>query len=311
MAAADQIVYLERPGGGPTWEPFFNPKTINAVVGENITFIARFSPIVHDSTSELFVPLNWGFAESNFTHPCAYNGGINSGFFNVDPAGSANGSSFTFTVTSIEPRFLQVVRLDNVANCSALADWALRWGLPSYGDVIFSLNPSAAQSFTLYKSGINKSVNTPITFDLHPQGGELKLKSNDPILGSNSTSGTTTTIVTITPSSDSSGSSSTITSGFSGGTLAGAIIGAFLGGLIWGALGTIALKRTRRKLPYHEDQEVDQMGWPTRRPNIGDEGTKTEEGARQSVILTGGRLGHEPPVAPGRTINQAILPSPT
>ena len=53
------------------------------------------------------------------------------------------------------------------------------------------------------------------------------------------------------------------------------------------------------------------MGWSTRRPNLGDEGTKTEEGERQSVILTGGRLGHEPPVAPGRTINQAALPSPT
>src|SRR3981189_1296714 len=54
MVAADQIVYLERPSGGSTWEPLFNPKTINAVIGENITFIARFNPIIHDSTSEVF-----------------------------------------------------------------------------------------------------------------------------------------------------------------------------------------------------------------------------------------------------------------
>lgn len=50
---ADQIVYLERPGTGPTWEPFFNPKTVNAVVGEKITFIARFSPLAQDSTTQV------------------------------------------------------------------------------------------------------------------------------------------------------------------------------------------------------------------------------------------------------------------
>lgn len=55
------------------------------------------------------------------------------------------------------------------------------------------------QSFTLYKSGISRSVNTPVTFDLHPQGGVFIEKSNDPLVGSNSTSGTTTTLVTITP----------------------------------------------------------------------------------------------------------------
>jgi len=306
MAAADKLVYLERPSGGPTWEPWFNPKTINAVVGENITFMARFNPIVADSTSELFVPLNWGFSESNFTHPCAYNGGSNSGFFNVDPAGSANGSSFTLTVTSTQPRFFQAIRLDSVANCAAVADWALRWRLPSFGDIVFSLNPSAEQNLTMYKSGLSKAINTPISFDLHPQGGVLRLKSNDPVLGSNSTSGTTTAFVTITPSADASGSSST-TSGFTGGTLAGAIIGAFLGGLIWGALGAIALKRTRQKTPYHGNEETDPMGWPTGRLNIGDEEIKVAEGARD----LGGRLGHEPPAAAGRTINQASLPSPT
>lgn len=111
--------------------------------------------------------------------------------------------------------------------------------------------------------------------------------------------------------------------------MAGAIIGAFLGGLIWGALGTVALKRTRytplspgshfrsrgnidgrQKIPYH-DEEDDAMGWPTRRPIISDDETKGEEdGVRNSAILTGGRLGHEPPIT-GRTINQASLPSPT
>jgi hypothetical protein len=54
VTVADQIVYLERPSGGPTWEPFFNPKTVNANIGEKISFIARFSPLIHDSTSEVF-----------------------------------------------------------------------------------------------------------------------------------------------------------------------------------------------------------------------------------------------------------------
>lgn len=54
MIVADQIVYLERPSGGPTWEPFFNPKTVTANVGEKISFIARFHPLVHDSTTQVF-----------------------------------------------------------------------------------------------------------------------------------------------------------------------------------------------------------------------------------------------------------------
>jgi len=309
---ADQIVYLERPGGGPTWEPFFNPKTINAAVGEKVAFVARFSPIVQDSTTELFVPLNWGFSESNFTNPCTFNDGAFSGFFYVDPPGTANGSSFTMTVTSTQPRFFQAVRLDDVSNCSASAGWASHWGLPSYGDIIFALNPSADQSLTLYKSGISKAVNTPITFSLYPQGGQLRLKSNNPLVGSNATVGSNTTVVTITPTPDT-GASNTGPTGFSGGTLAGAIIGAFLGGLIWGALGTIALKRTRQKVPYHDTEDTDELGWPNRRPNTGtgEEEPKGEEvaGVRESAIMTGGRLGHEPPIS-GRTINQASLPSP-
>jgi len=299
VTVADQIVYLERPSGGPTWEPFFNPKTVNANIGEKISFIARFSPLIHDSTSELFVPLNWGFAESNFTNPCSYNDGVFSGFYYVDPPGSANGSIFTMTVTSSQPRFFQAIRVDDVGNCSYLASWASYYGLPSYGDIVFALNPSADESFTLYKSGMSKSVNTPVTFPLHPQGGALKLKSNDPLIGSNSTTGTNTTIVTITPTSAAGGS--TPTAGFSAGTLAGAIIGAFLVGLIWGALGTIALKRTRRKIPYH-DPEIDT--YPERRPVIGEEVAKEE---RQITDMdAGGRLGQEPGI---RTIN-AELPSP-
>jgi len=74
--------------------------------------------------------------------------GVNSGFFYVDAAGSGNGSSFTMTVTSAQPRFFQAVRLDDVSNCSAIADWALHWGLPSYGDVVFALNPVLLLSLT-------------------------------------------------------------------------------------------------------------------------------------------------------------------
>jgi hypothetical protein len=52
---ADQIVYLERPSGGPTWEPYFNPKTVNAAVGETVTFFARFSPLAQDSTNDVSI----------------------------------------------------------------------------------------------------------------------------------------------------------------------------------------------------------------------------------------------------------------
>jgi hypothetical protein len=38
---ADQIVYLERPNIGPI-EPYFDPKSITASVGEQIHFIANF-----------------------------------------------------------------------------------------------------------------------------------------------------------------------------------------------------------------------------------------------------------------------------
>lgn len=43
--AADQIVLLDRPTGSTTWEPFFNPKTVNANVGELIHFVTNFEPL--------------------------------------------------------------------------------------------------------------------------------------------------------------------------------------------------------------------------------------------------------------------------
>ena len=42
LASADQVVYLDRPNIGPT-EPYFNPKSLNASVGEQIHFVARFN----------------------------------------------------------------------------------------------------------------------------------------------------------------------------------------------------------------------------------------------------------------------------
>lgn len=50
LSLADQVVYLERLGlpNGPANiidEPLFNPKTINASVGEKIHFQARFSDV--------------------------------------------------------------------------------------------------------------------------------------------------------------------------------------------------------------------------------------------------------------------------
>lgn len=47
----DQIVYLDRFGlrmadtGDIMFEPLFNPKSINASVGENVTFLARLEDI--------------------------------------------------------------------------------------------------------------------------------------------------------------------------------------------------------------------------------------------------------------------------
>jgi hypothetical protein len=48
---ADQIVYLDRFGlrmadsGDIMVEPLFNPKSINASVGENVTFVTRLEDI--------------------------------------------------------------------------------------------------------------------------------------------------------------------------------------------------------------------------------------------------------------------------
>jgi hypothetical protein len=51
LVVADQIVYLDRPSNGPTWEPFFNPKIVNASIGEKIQFIARLSPVIGNAQS--------------------------------------------------------------------------------------------------------------------------------------------------------------------------------------------------------------------------------------------------------------------
>jgi hypothetical protein len=57
LVTADQVVYLDRPSNGATWEPFFNPKTVNASIGEKIQFMARLSPVVGNSQSEVLTSL--------------------------------------------------------------------------------------------------------------------------------------------------------------------------------------------------------------------------------------------------------------
>lgn len=42
VSVADQIVYLNRPSPGTTAEPFFEPATVTADIGEQIHFIALF-----------------------------------------------------------------------------------------------------------------------------------------------------------------------------------------------------------------------------------------------------------------------------
>jgi hypothetical protein len=49
--AADQVVYLDRLGlrmadtGDIMHEPLFNPKSVNASIGEKVTFVARLEDI--------------------------------------------------------------------------------------------------------------------------------------------------------------------------------------------------------------------------------------------------------------------------
>ena len=49
LSSADQVVYLERlglpNGDGIINEPLFNPKSINASIGEKIHFVTRFSDV--------------------------------------------------------------------------------------------------------------------------------------------------------------------------------------------------------------------------------------------------------------------------
>lgn len=63
FAIADQTVYLDRFGlrmadtGDIMFEPLFNPKIINASVGENITFLARLEDISALSVLPLTITL--------------------------------------------------------------------------------------------------------------------------------------------------------------------------------------------------------------------------------------------------------------
>lgn len=43
---ADQIVYLERNITTAVWEPHFFPTSVNASIGEKITFVARLDAIL-------------------------------------------------------------------------------------------------------------------------------------------------------------------------------------------------------------------------------------------------------------------------
>jgi hypothetical protein len=50
LSLADTVVYLDRPGpvnnlGDTLFEPYFNPKSVRATVGERIHFVARFRNI--------------------------------------------------------------------------------------------------------------------------------------------------------------------------------------------------------------------------------------------------------------------------
>jgi hypothetical protein len=159
-AAADQVVYLSRPAGGRTWEPYFNPKTITANVGERVHFLALFEPLpdlvfpqlAGVLTCQGFLPFPVGFCRVELFEPLCVQPrycksrtcllkGIFSGYIYVDPVGSANGSIYTITVDDEEPRFFYMVTGLYLQRCSWLGIWSTFFRYDTNWDVLFVLNP--------------------------------------------------------------------------------------------------------------------------------------------------------------------------
>jgi len=67
--------------------------------------------------------------------------GIYSGFFYVDPQGTANESSFTITVSDSEPHFFYMIKEAYLTHCSTLGVWSTYFKYDPEWDVIFALNP--------------------------------------------------------------------------------------------------------------------------------------------------------------------------
>jgi hypothetical protein len=67
--------------------------------------------------------------------------GAFSGFFNIDPSGSWNGTTFTYTVNDTNPHFFYSVSEIYTSNCSYLSDWSTFYTFSPQQDVLFTLNP--------------------------------------------------------------------------------------------------------------------------------------------------------------------------
>jgi hypothetical protein len=85
---AEKTVYLDRLDAteGKMWDPYFNPHSIVADVGEQVHFVARLDDIKMRygtassykkcaDISQTFEPFAWAFAESEYSQPCIYNQG--------------------------------------------------------------------------------------------------------------------------------------------------------------------------------------------------------------------------------------------
>jgi len=219
ISTADQIVRLERTPYS-TWEPYFNPQIVNANVGELITFVANFSDQSFKST---YLPFVWAFAESDYSRPCIYNQGVFSGYFYIDPQGSANESFFSMPVVDSKPHFLYMVTPQYIYPCSTLAIWSTYWGYDSNSDIIFALNPNESQTLSGFKSQASLSQ-VSLTYSYAPRGGQLS--ERNAIFNGTQTAGNDTIIVhSQCPQS---------TGLYSNGSLAGAIIASLFGGLVLG-----------------------------------------------------------------------------
>jgi hypothetical protein len=73
--------------------------------------------------------------------------GAFSGYLTIDPAGSWNGTTFTYIVNDTNPHFFYSVSSFYSSNCSYLGYWSTYYSFSSQQDVLFALNPVSPMKF--------------------------------------------------------------------------------------------------------------------------------------------------------------------